>query len=103
MHLLEVDQAVQAGLVALVGKGHVLEQQRHEGDERRLQFAHKHAVRPMVATGLNQGLEFQVQFAELGRYLVPGLLQARHRIVGQAHDDGEERIQILVLLAAAGR
>lgn len=44
VHLLEVDQPIQAGLVALVGERHVLQQQGHKRDHRRLQLAHRHSA-----------------------------------------------------------
>lgn len=100
MHLLEVHQAVEAGLVALVGEGHVLEQQRHERDKRRLQLAHEDPVGPVVTAGVDQGLELLEDLPELGRDLLPGLLEAGHCHVGQAHHHGEEGVQVLVLLAA---
>jgi len=92
VHLLEVHQAVQAGLVALMGEGHVLEQERHEGNQRRLQLAHEHSVRPVVATGVDQGLELLEDLPELRRNLFPGLLQPGHRHVGQTHYHSEEGV-----------
>jgi len=92
VHLLEVHQAVQTGLVALVGEGHVLEQQRHERDQRRLQLAHEHAVRPVVAAGVDQGLELLEDLPELRWDLLPGLLQPGHRHVREAHYHGEEGV-----------
>lgn len=100
VHLLEVDEAVQTGFVALVRKSHVLEQQRNEGDDGRLQLAHEHAIRAMVAARIDQRLEFCENLTELGRNLVPRLRQPRHRHIGQTHHDGEERVQVLVLFAA---
>lgn len=44
VHLLEIHQAIEAGFVALVRKSHVLEQQGHEGDHRRLEFADGHSA-----------------------------------------------------------
>lgn len=73
VHLLEVHQSVQARFVALVRERHVLQQQRHEGNHRRLQLPHKHAVRPVVATRVDKRLEFRKYLAELGRNLLPRL------------------------------
>lgn len=102
MHLLEVNQPVEACLIALVGKCHVLEQQRHEGNQWRLQFAHKDTIRPMIATGIDKRFELLKDFAEFRGYLLPGLMQPRHGHIRQTHDNGKESIKILVLLAADG-
>lgn len=100
MHLLEVNQPVEACLIALVGERHVLEQQRHEGNQRRLQFTHKDTIGAMIATGIDECLELLKDLAELRGYLLPGLMQTRHGHIRQSHDNGKEGIKILVLLAA---
>lgn len=52
-HFLEVDQAVEVGLVALVNEGHVFEQQRYEGDGRGAKLGERQAVRPVIEGGVH--------------------------------------------------
>lgn len=100
VHFLEVDEAVEAGLVALVGEGHVLEQQRHKRNQRWLQLANEDAIGAMIATGIDQSFELLKDFPKFRWYLLPGLMQSRNGHVRQAHDNGKEGIQILILFAA---
>lgn len=72
VHFLKVDETIQAGLVPFVGESHVFEQQRHEGHDGRLQFAHADPVSPVIPTRVDQRLELGVEFAEFRRQLLPG-------------------------------
>lgn len=59
-HFLEVDQTVfQIGLVALVRKSHVLEEERHEGDYGRFHFGDENAISSVVARRINLRLELR--------------------------------------------
>lgn len=73
MHLLEIDQPLQTSLIPFVGERHVLKKQRHKRNYWRLQLTYEHAIRPVVATGINKSLEFNENFAQLRGNLFPSL------------------------------
>jgi hypothetical protein len=100
MHFLKVDEPVGVGLVSLMRKGHVLEGQRHKRNDGRDHLINGHAVGPVVSGGVNEGLELGKDLSGLGGKAFPGLTHPRHCHVPQAHHNGKERVNILVLLAA---
>lgn len=100
VHLLEVHEAVEARLVALVRECHVLQQQRHEGYDRRLELPDAHPVSPVVSARIDQRLEFRVELPEFRGELLPRQRQPRNRHVAQTHHYSAESVQVLVFLAA---
>lgn len=100
VHLLEVDQSVEAGLVAFVGKRHVLEEERHERDHRGLELPDAHPVRPVVPARVYHRLELGVQLPELRGEFLPRQREPGDGDVAQAHHDRAEGVQVLVLFAA---
>lgn len=48
-HLLEIQQSLHVGLVALVREGHVLQEQGHEWYDGRVHLRHRQTVSPMVS------------------------------------------------------
>lgn len=55
----------------------------------------------MIPRGVDKGLQLGEELTRLGGQLFPREGQPRHRHVAQAHDDGEERVQILEVPTAA--
>lgn len=76
------------------------DEQRHERYHRWRQLAHRDPVRPMIAARVDKGLVLGKLFPGLGRQLVPGGWQPAHGHVAQSHEDGEERVEVVVLFAA---
>lgn len=100
-HLFKVDQPVlKISLVALVGKGHVLEEKRHKGDNGRLHFGDEQSVAAVVARRINECLELGESALEFAWQPFPGLCESCHGHIAQSHDDGEKCIQILQFFAA---
>lgn len=76
------------------------DEQRHERYHRWRQLAHRDPVRPVIAARVDKGLVLGKLFPGLGRQLVPGGRQPAHGHVAQSHEDGEERVEVVVLFAA---
>lgn len=100
MHLLKVDEPVDVGLVPFVAEGHVLEQKWHEGHQRRMHLGYGHPVAPMVARRVDERLKLGESALQLSRQPLPRLAEPTDGDVAQAHHNGKERIQVLVLTAA---
>lgn len=54
----------------------------------------------MIAARVDKGLVLGKLFPGLGRQLVPGGRQPAHGHVAQSHEDGEKRVEVVVLFAA---
>lgn len=76
------------------------DEQRHERYHRWRQLAHRDPVRPVIAARVDEGLILGELFPGLGRQLVPGGRQPAYGHVAQSHEDGEERVEVVVLFAA---
>lgn len=76
------------------------DEQRHERYHGRRQFAHRYPVRPVVPAGVDERFVFGELFPGFRRQLVPSSRQPANSHVAQAHQDGEESVEIVILLAA---
>lgn len=75
------------------------DEQRHERYHRWRQLAHRDPVRPVIAARVDERLVLGKLFPGLGRQLVPGGRQPAHGHVAQSHENGEERVEVVVLFA----
>lgn len=79
---------------------YTFDEQRHERYHGRRQFAHRYPVRPVIPARIDERLVFGELFPGFRRQLVPGSRQSANGHVAQPHQDGEECVEIVILLAA---
>lgn len=91
-HFLKIDQIVNKRFVALMSECHVFDQQRHEGNDGRLQLGHGQSVRTVVSGRVHEVFKFRIKLLKLAGKLLPGLTQPAYRWITQAHDDREKGI-----------
>lgn len=77
------------------------EQERHEWNNRRLEFSNTNSICSVVPAWVNKALELCVQLAELWREFLPCKWKPTHSHITKPHYNGKECIQVLILLTAA--